>query len=379
MKVCITGWYGTETLGDRAILLGILRCFVQLDDKLEVFLGSLYPFFSERTLLEDGEALRDISSDMKITIFESKDRTALENAVRASDYVVMGGGPLMDIMDMEIVNYAFSYARKRGVKTCLMGCGIGPLHKAAYIKMLHNILKNTDLGIFRDSNSYEYAVAHHCKNAFWTMDPAVIALEGYLNTKHQTAGRDENKIVVNFREFPKVYSGNVEAMDRIKEFLNSVLAAYEMVELIPMHTFSVGGDDRLYLEKLRRAVGSDRMLVAHEPMGTLELFEKFHTAQACTGMRYHSVVFQTLINGNNLIFDYTDKKNGKIQSFLADVDKDGFYHRRVVRVADIFNVDYDWTELVRCLKEGQRFEWQPELIAETKEMFVKEIRELGNH
>ena len=53
MKITIIGWYGTETIGDRAILTGIFSFFNQLFNKIEIKLGSLYPFFSKRTLNED--------------------------------------------------------------------------------------------------------------------------------------------------------------------------------------------------------------------------------------------------------------------------------------------------------------------------------------
>lgn len=48
--VCILGWYGTETLGDRAILDGILSALYLAYGECNILLGSLYPFFTERTI-----------------------------------------------------------------------------------------------------------------------------------------------------------------------------------------------------------------------------------------------------------------------------------------------------------------------------------------
>jgi polysaccharide pyruvyl transferase WcaK-like protein len=52
MNITIIGWYGTETVGDRGILAGILD-IINISEVDNIFLGSLYPFFTERTLSED--------------------------------------------------------------------------------------------------------------------------------------------------------------------------------------------------------------------------------------------------------------------------------------------------------------------------------------
>ena len=45
LRVCITGWYGTETLGDRAILIGIVGILKNFSKEIEISLLSFYPFF----------------------------------------------------------------------------------------------------------------------------------------------------------------------------------------------------------------------------------------------------------------------------------------------------------------------------------------------
>ena len=62
IRVLIIGWYGTETIGDRAILAGILRSLDSyLNSDILLTIGSLYPYISERTIFEDRE-LYDILS-----------------------------------------------------------------------------------------------------------------------------------------------------------------------------------------------------------------------------------------------------------------------------------------------------------------------------
>ena len=54
LKATIIGWYGTETIGDRAILAGIIRLLSEVASDIVIELGSLSPILSERTLRDDG-------------------------------------------------------------------------------------------------------------------------------------------------------------------------------------------------------------------------------------------------------------------------------------------------------------------------------------
>ncbi len=100
MNICIVGWYGTETLGDRAILDGILAVFNQIAGEYTCHLGSLNPFFTERTLLEDYSIYKKTSPGCQIKLFDEKSTKEMREAVADSDYVIMGGGPIMDLAEM---------------------------------------------------------------------------------------------------------------------------------------------------------------------------------------------------------------------------------------------------------------------------------------
>lgn len=53
-KICILGWYGTETIGDRAILDGIFILLDKVFCEYELYLGSLNPFFQKGHYLKMG-------------------------------------------------------------------------------------------------------------------------------------------------------------------------------------------------------------------------------------------------------------------------------------------------------------------------------------
>ena len=112
MKLCVLGWYGSETLGDRAILDGIIYIYSQLFDSLEVDIGSLFPVLTERTIFED-EPFMSRHTNLKVGLFDSRDKKKLKCFIEKSDMVIMGGGPLMDLELIYIIKDAFVYAKKK--------------------------------------------------------------------------------------------------------------------------------------------------------------------------------------------------------------------------------------------------------------------------
>lgn len=111
--------------------------------------------------------------------------------------------------------------------------------------------------------------------------------------------------------------------------MNSIRDFDKIPVLIPMHYFSVGNDDRLFLHTLCM---SDRRLsdvfVQNHPLSLLETIRKFYEADIAIGMRFHSVVFQTIVNGKNFVLDYTEPGKGKINGFMKDFFKNIDYQSR---------------------------------------------------
>jgi polysaccharide pyruvyl transferase WcaK-like protein len=368
MKICIVGWYGTETLGDRAILAGILKILNSLEETFRVSIGSLYPFFTRRTIFEDGDIYREIAPHMQLDYFDVKNKSELDSVLAWSDLVVMGGGPIMDLVELEVVLYSFVKAKKMKKKTMLCGCGIGPLYKKQYIKMVSKILEFSDLAIFRDRKSFKTAkslyTADHEKNFYYSHDPAILPVGDFLEKHNKVAA---NCIAVNFRSFPEssFRCNSVISITYLANLLKTIADKFEWLYLVPMHTFFIGGDDRAYLTQLALEAHCANVKVIHKPMNLYELFEVYANASACIGMRYHSIVFQTLLNGNNFIFDYTDRVSGKIISFLELIDDSGFYKDRYFNLQseeaqfDEFDIS---NKVVSTLSGNERFSCDEQTI-----------------
>ena len=257
MRVCIIGWYGTETIGDRAILAGIISFLLQANAEVEILLGSLYPFFSERTLGED-QALWDqlTGKNVPVSLFDSSKPHALRKAVSGSQLVLIGGGPLMDLREMHMLGYAFRFARARKIKTGIFGCGIGPLNKRVYRKVAAEILDNADFTILRDNLSKAAAQQLSSKDGFTcsaAVDPAA-----YCALRFQTLSDDveiEKKILINMRSMPVEFRA-----DTVSSFENFAVDMVKKVHdenedhkvvLIPNHYFFFGGDDRSFLNTIK--------------------------------------------------------------------------------------------------------------------------------
>lgn len=351
-KICILGWYGTETIGDRAILAGIIKVCIEQFASVEFLVGSLYPFFTHKTILEDMEFYKEITSKnrIKVNIFNAKNKNELKKNIDNCDIVIMGGGPIMNISPLNMVLYGFLYAKKKSKKTMLFGVGIGPLYDLKYKEIAMKLINNSDIVIVRDNlskinieNMFTNNNLRLNKEIFVSLDPSVIALKAYMKNKQDF--NFQNDIIINLRDFPVEYlkTNSFEKKNQIDLILNAFIKglskkyAYNNIKLIPMHYFCIGHDDREFLSKIILSNKLRNVIVQNKPLNLKETMDIFANAKFVIGMRFHSIVFQSLLNGNNYILDYTDPEYGKIIGFLDMIDEDGFYKDRYVNLQQTNN------------------------------------------
>ncbi len=379
MKIVVLGWYGTETLGDRAILYGLMEIFEKTFGQVEISIGSIYPFFTERSLYEDEEFISLCAPIAQVSYFDVKNKTILNSEIIGSNLVIMGGGPIMDLNDLGIIEYGFGIAKKNRIKTALLGCGIGPLFKKKFQKISLKLLKQADLVILRDEtakrNILELEKINNFninKDVYVTFDPAILPVRKFIENYGER--KIDNNIAINFREFPKGNFQNVDTAEIDKLLLNTlsdISNYYDKIILFPMHTFSVGGDDRYYLSELKFRVSNSNIEVLNKPMNLWELFELIYNSNACIGMRYHSVVFQSLLNGNNLIFDYTEVNKGKISGFLNIIDGEEFYHSRYINIQSLSHKN---TLDIEVLLGKDKFSYRDDIFDKCQKTFCNNLK-----
>lgn len=381
MNICIVGWYGTETLGDRAILLGIAKLVERSYGKSKIYLGSIHPFYSERCLTEDMEFYNRIAPNVSIEVFDVKNINEYKSVLNKSSIVAMGGGPIMDLYELGVIEFGFGYAKKNGIKTAIIGCGVGPLYKQEFRRITSHILELSDLVILRDPLSVAEAkkiMKENNKNAsteiMYMHDPAIIPIGDFIEGQNSCEKKSKKEVVINLRQFPSTSFKDRKIDESVLvELVKKVSQEYESVKFLPMHTFYVGGDDRLYLSKIKQLGDIKNCTVMNKPISVYELFETIYKAEKCIGMRYHSVVFQTLINGSNAIIDYTEPQKGKISGFLNIVG--GYTHYKDLYI-NIQSEGIGVDNYVDKFMSSSSFEINSEIYIETEESYVNKMKEL---
>ena len=317
-RLFIVGWYGTETVGDKAILGGVIEYYKnKYSDRLELILGSLYPFITERTCKE---------LKIKAKVVSTKTIELLRYA-KSSDEIVMGGGPLMDLSDLYVPYLGFKVAKKYGNKTTVFGCGIGPLKSNKYTKTVKNILKLADEVKLRDKTSIALYNSYGFKTeAEFYGDPA----KGFIeNISKQTEVENENILSCFLREWTfEYFSGSKEAFAEQKRKMEHAIAKMikdkaktlnvERIEFHHMHNFVIGNDDRDFSRYfVDQYFKDDSRVYINKKLSTVDsIVKNMKQSKLNICMRFHSVLFAHTLNTDFIAIDYT--LGGKIHAFLED-------------------------------------------------------------
>lgn len=319
-SIFIMGWYGTETVGDKAILAGIIDAYKkQYRDKLNVIIGSLYPFITHQTI-------KELSINAEVVSTSNFDFLRYS---KSCDEVIMGGGPLMDLNELYVPLLAFSLAKKHNKKCTVFGCGLGPINNETYKKAIHKILKLADEIKLRDTSSQNYALKNfNISNTEMIGDPAKIYLQSFLD---QEKPKKKKTLSLYLRDWEYLYAkGNMSesVFTKTKEQFESALAnlikkkadelEVEKIAFNHMHNFVLGGDDRDFSRRFIKTYFSKDSRVSYEKkLSTVDsIVTSMQSSELNICMRFHSVLFAETLNTNFLAVDYT--MGGKIAAYIFE-------------------------------------------------------------
>ncbi len=360
--VLIVGWYGTETAGDKAILWSVVNELnLRLNPPKKIYLSSLFPFVSQWTVRE--LALYGIE------IVETYTRE-FEAACRFADEVVVGGGPLMDIEPINHILYAFIQATKNGKVARLEGCGIGPLSDPLYVNVVSELLRLADHITLRDSASVLRGKTDFGrKDIELVSDPAtsyvINVKESYDLLPRLPTSPKEKYVGCFVRELTLEYKGDLGVEPflllqqkfemQLVQMLTYLLNSRQLrLSLLPMHTFSVGGDDREFSRKIVKDVlaiaerenTNGKITYARGIVSPLEILQNMSHASFNVCMRFHSVLFAQTLGVPYIAIDYTN--GGKIQSYLQDKNA----MNRLLTLEDVAQGQWK-KKLNECLRESR--------------------------
>ncbi|WP_084197594.1 polysaccharide pyruvyl transferase family protein [Solimonas soli] len=329
-RYLICGWYGTETLGDKAILAGLIRALRRKLGSVQFAVVSLYPYISQITR----DQMEELTGSEIVTV---------EQALTNIDHfagLFFGGGPLMAIDEIADMRVLFERAVASGVPTATLGCGLGPFGGTYRNRDIARLLNQASLRIYRDPRSkesaHEIGVVVSDATDHVAEDPAftwLAAIREQVQPAERPVGR---QLILGLRDFPAQQygahlSGKVVA-DANRRFEGAILDALERllathndltVVPLPMCTNHFGSDDRWYYRRLLRQRPHLRSRMDLSLLGPeltpLDYARVFAGADAVLAMRYHSLVFALGLQVPAVAIDYTLGK-GKVQALAASAD-----------------------------------------------------------
>jgi polysaccharide pyruvyl transferase WcaK-like protein len=326
--IIITGWYGTETTGDKAILAEALHFLKRYAPDCRVTLTTINRNISDQMQRE----LADLRDAAQVEITAAADPALIATA----DAVMMGGGPLMESQAMKHVWRIFAEANRQRKARIVFGCGVGPLHSEEVRQLTAAVLQMTTAGFFRDQESLQYAHQLAPDNDFaYACDPAVAYMRRWrlrLQAEEIEPGgglRLASLLRANTGEFvpgksrSELQAVNRQAAQRLAAILETVCrAAPAQAHLLHMNAPWIGGDDRLFNRLIAAEfTDPDAALLAREYLSLEGLIRSLAAADAAVAMRYHGHIFCMALGIPFLSINYTGKR-GKVQSLLERVGYD---------------------------------------------------------
>ncbi len=378
-RVLICGWYGTETLGDKAILGGILISLRKCLGDINVVLVSLHPYVSKMTR-------RQMNELKGVRIVNCEQGAKLANQ---ADLVVFAGGPLMAIDETTNMLAIFESAKKAGQKTIVAGCGVGPLGARRHNAAIKRILQLADVRIYRDQKSRQISakLGINVDSDLVSEDPAFTWLEKQREElKKQEYLCAPKILLLGLRDFPHATyarhlseSASLEAKLRyeasVQKALEQLVEQHQdlVIRPLPMCTNHFGDDDRWFYRRLFRG---NKKLESHldfsllnAELNPVDYCKAFKQSTVALTMRFHSVVFAMGLDVPAVAIDYT-LGQGKVYALaerfdipcrnLIDLDAD-FIVREVSLLLkkprpQITNFTLSFPSLIRTALEKLDFE-----------------------
>ena len=122
------------------------------------------------------------------------------------------------------------------------------------------------------------------------------------------------------------------------------------------------------MNKLKYRIDDEDVVVQNTPLsleGTLQILAE---SSECVGMRFHSIVLQTILNGNNIVLNYTHPDKGKIVGFLKQIGAYESYQESFI------NLQVD--EEVSHLCPATSFKVEDGLISEFENVYLTALLNL---
>jgi polysaccharide pyruvyl transferase WcaK-like protein len=315
-RVTIVGWWGSETVGDIAILGQLLRELSAICSPQDVCVVSFDASLTRRSLrqLQRGD----------IEVLPLGIISAI--ALVASRTVIFGGGPLMESPTMRFWRWTVRIAQFSGARVMLYANGIGPLRTVAATRAVVRIVKDTGFVLLRDRSSQRWALEHAGR------EDAVLGFDAafdFVRAALQPGITRRAQIALALRAPPASYLGAGDVAAATQKFVTTVAAALDRVgeqrELrfvgIVMHTGMADSDDHAIYRQLQQQMRHPEWLsVAPGEHSVQQVVRTLQESRAALTVRFHAMIFALGTETPFVAIDYA-RPDGKVTAVADDIGR----------------------------------------------------------
>lgn len=298
-RVMIFGWYGTETLGDKLILLGIIKALKGYEGCSSIVVCSSDVAYTRETLDE----LYAFSNDAEVKSLLRSIKVLPEEhlmGLRENDVLVLGGGPVMDDPRLLLWAVLSMIASRKKVRFIVFGCGIGPINMVSG-RLLTNLI------LMRASSVVLRPFPERYNGLLTGRGYSVALCPSFLCFDEIQGEPAKQGVAVNLRFVPGNYArdGDVAVVNR--ELIN-VVARYlrdrefgQLISYFSTHEFDVAGDS---------SVNGQVMAAIGQFSGTestlQEVVSLLGRSKEVLAARYHGCVIAIMVGAELTGIDYTE-------------------------------------------------------------------------
>lgn len=350
-ELYIYGWYGTETAGDKLILLGLLWESYKESPDRKVIILSMDPDITAGTILEIITVLKRYSNRQYfISYIESQVEVRSEEAISSvgrGNTIALGGGPIMD--DPILAKWLmFSlYAKFRSANSIVLGNGIGPLKKNVSTLLASRFINTCDAVVLRNKVPSGLVVK---KSYVISLDPAFICVEVLNLLGYSKLGRET--LAINSRSIPYEYVQNIVVTDQqviaqTAKYVEDVLAKFSTIQrVVPLSTHESGAiKDSFMSEEVVKLIKLNTQHIDDVSFIGGDLCSVLETAQMSRYVvttRFHGMIISLISGCEVAALDYSDcdgKSNLFYRSISAEHPVSKAYSYKGADINDFISIE----------------------------------------
>ncbi len=297
-EAAILGYYGYGNSGDDALLQAVINDMKEQDAS-----------FTPIVFSHDSKKTAQIYGVECIDRFNIKQ---VNDALRRARMLILGGGSLIqDITSTKSLMYylwCIKRAKKLGCKVMLYGNGIGPITKAANIKLAAKVLDSVDVITLRDRESLDMLTDIGVKSPkiSVTADPA-FSLDAATPAAHNMSVKGEY-VCMSVRDFA---GSNENFIDGFAAMADYIAEKYNVTPVfVPMQYER----DLAASEKAAAKMKADTVIIK-DKLTPEQLIATIKGAKAVFAVRLHTIIFAAAAGVPALGIEY-DPKVASFQKYM---------------------------------------------------------------